>query len=488
MRGPGPAPAQRGRPLSLGELFRRARPADDVVFLTTPDGTQLTYGDLDRRSAQLAHALGVVPGERVAVQVEKSPEAVCLYLACVRSGAVLLPMNTAYTPDEVAHLVADAEPSVVLDDNGLARIGRVADTCSDQFDDVDRGPDDLAAILYTSGTTGKPKGAMMSHGNLASNAATLVELWGFGPDDVLLHALPIFHTHGLFVAINCVLASGSSMVFLPRFEIDEVLEAMPRCSVFMGVPTYYGRLLDDPRFDKDVCAGMRLFTCGSAPLLAATHDAFEARAGHAILERYGMTETGMIASNPLDGERRAGTVGFPLPGTEVRIADDEVLEVRGPNVFAGYWRRPELADTEFTAGGWFRTGDIGAFDDDGYLRIVGRAKDLIITGGLNVYPAEVELAVDAVDGVLESAVIGVPDADFGEAVVAVVVAEPGRTLDGDAVRADVRRRLAGFKAPKRVEVVDALPRNAMGKVEKAVLRTHFGRNPSIAARRADPEA
>jgi malonyl-CoA/methylmalonyl-CoA synthetase len=438
-----------------------------------PGGVRLTYGDLDRRSAQLANALGVGPGARVALQVEKSPEALLLYLACVRAGAVLLPMNTAYTAAEVAHLVADAEPSLVLDDAALAALVLEADGHSEVFADVEVGPDDLAAILYTSGTTGRPKGAMLSHRNLADNAAVLHELWGFRPDDVLLHVLPIFHTHGLFVAVNCTLANGTGMVFLPRFDVDEVLDALPRCTVVMGVPTHYTRLLDDERLDTERCAGVRLFVSGSAPMLATTHEAFRARTGHAVLERYGMTETSMLTSNPLDGERRPGTVGRPLPGTDVRIADDEVIEVRGPNVFSGYWRRPELRATEFTADGWFRTGDIGAWDDDGYLRIVGRAKDLVISGGLNVYPKEVEDVVDALDGVLESAVIGVPDADLGEAVLAVVVPEPGRALDPEAVRQATRERLAGFKVPKRVELVEALPRNAMGKVTKAELRARF---------------
>jgi malonyl-CoA/methylmalonyl-CoA synthetase len=303
-------------------------------------------------------------------------------------------------------------------------------------------------------------------------------VWGFSADDVLLHALPIHHAHGLFVAINCVLASGSAMVFLPRFDVDQVLEALPRSTVMMGIPTYYTRLLDDPRFDRPACAAMRLFISGSAPLLSSTHDAFEARTGHAILERYGMTETVMLTSNPLRGERRAGTVGPPLPGTEVRVADPDnsgagAVEVRGPSVFAGYWRRPELAATEFTDDGWFRTGDLGCFDSDGYLLLVGRAKDLVISGGLNVYPKEVEDVVDAIDGVFESAVIGVPDADFGEVVVAVVVADPGVALDSEAVRASARDRLASYKVPKRVEIVDALPRNTMGKVEKAALRRRF---------------
>jgi malonyl-CoA/methylmalonyl-CoA synthetase len=435
-----------------------------------PGGIRLTYGDVDRRSARLAHALGVAPGDRVAMQVEKSPEAVLAYLACVRAGAVLLPMNTAYTAAEVAHLVEDAEPSVVLDDAGLAALVARAASMPETFDDAPVGPDDLAALLYTSGTTGRPKGAMLSHRNLASNTAVLHELWGFRPDDVLLHVLPIFHTHGLFVAINGVLANGTGMVFLPRFDVDAVLAELPRCAVLMGVPTHYTRLLEDERFGRDACAHVRLFVSGSAPMLASTHEAFRERTGHAVLERYGMTETSMLTSNPLAGERRAGTVGFPLPGTDVRIADDEVIEVRGPNVFAGYWRRPELRATEFTDDGWFRTGDVGAWDDDGYLRIVGRAKDLVISGGLNVYPKEVEDVVDSLPGVVESAVIGVPDPDLGEAVVAVVVGD----VDPDAVRAAARERLAGFKVPKRVEVVAELPRNAMGKVQKNVLRQRFG--------------
>ena len=446
------------------------------MLLDVPGGERITYGDAERRSAQLAHALvaaGVGPGDRVAVQAQKSPDAVLLYLACLRGGAALLPMNTAYTADEVAHLVADADPAVFLDDAGLDDLAAGARTQAETFDDADVQPDDLAALLYTSGTTGRPKGAMLSHRNLATNAAVLRERWGFRPDDVLLHALPIFHTHGLFVAINCVLANGTGMIFLPSFDVDAVLDALPRCTVMMGVPTHYTRLLDDGRLDRDACAHMRLFISGSAPMLPATHDTFRQRTGQALLERYGMTETAMLTSNPLDGDRRAGTVGLPLPGTDVRIADDGVIEVRGPNVFAGYWRRPELAATEFTVDGWFRTGDIGTFDNDGYLSIIGRAKDLVISGGLNVYPREVEEVIDGIDGVLESAVIGVPDPDLGEAVVAVVVADAGRSLDPDAIRAAARERLAGFKVPKRVEMVEALPRNAMGKVEKAELRKSF---------------
>lgn len=457
---------------TLPDLYREGRPDDpERRFLVTPDGRQLTYGELDASCARFAQALGLRPGCRVAVQVEKSVEALLLMLAVVRSGNVLLPLNTAYTPEDVNYFVRDSEAAMLVDDARLAELVETAAGLAPTFDWPDAEPDDLAALLYTSGTTGPPKGAMLTQRNLASNADVLHRLWGFTGDDVLLHALPIFHTHGLWVAVNCVLASGSSMVFVPRFDVDTVVGALPGCTVMMGVPTYYTRLLEDPRFDG---GHLRLYISGSAPLLASTHDAFTARTGRQPLERYGMTETGMIASNPLDGERRPGTVGFPLPGTDVRIAVDGVVEVHGPNVFSGYWGRPELADTEFTADGWFRTGDLGEFDDDGYLHLIGRAKDLVITGGLNVYPIEVEGVLDELDGVLESAVIGVPDADLGEAVVAVVVPEPGRELDAEVVRIAARERLAGFKAPKRVEIVAALPRNAMGKVEKATLRATFG--------------
>ncbi|HEY1281674.1 MAG TPA: AMP-binding protein, partial [Acidimicrobiales bacterium] len=469
---------------TLAALFARRRPAPSTVFIDVPDGQTVTYGDADRESARLAGALGqlgVRPGDRVAVQVEKSPAMILLYLACVRAGAVLLPMNPAYTDDEVAYLVDDAEPTVVVQEperagpSGLTSLAlaELAAAQPPSYDDVARGPDDLAAILYTSGTTGKPKGAMLTQRNLASNAAALHAVWGFGPDDVLLHALPIFHTHGLFVATNCVLANGTGMVFLPRFDTTAVIEHLRRCTVFMGVPTFYTRLLADPSFDAGCCRSIRVFISGSAPLLASTHAEFRARTGHAILERYGMTETSMITSNPLDGERRAGTVGFALPGVDVRVDGDGGIggiEVRGPNVFAGYWRRPELTASEFTDDGFFCTGDVGALDADAYLSIVGRSKDLIISGGLNVYPKEIEEVLDDLPGVVESAVVGLPDPDFGEAVVAVVIAEPGAALDGEALRDEVRRRLAAFKVPKRVVVAEALPRNAMGKVEKAKLR------------------
>jgi malonyl-CoA/methylmalonyl-CoA synthetase len=473
---------------TLLELMSSVDAASLQPFLLDPAGEAIaTYGDAARRSAQFANALravGLLPGDRLAMQVDKCAEALMLYLACVRAGIVLLPMNTGYTASEVAHLVGDAEPSLVVDNAGLVELGRAADDQSTEFVDHRSLPEDLAAILYTSGTTGRPKGTMLSHRNLASNARTLRALWGFEPGDVLLHALPIFHTHGLFVATNCSIANGSAMVFLPKFEIDAVLEALPRCTVMMGVPTFYSRLLAEDRFGGAAAAHVRLFISGSAPLLASVHAEFHDRTGHAILERYGMTETSMLTSNPLHGERRPGTVGFALPDVEVRVADEnghvvptgEIggVEVSGPNVFAGYWRRPELAATEFTADGFFRTGDVGMFDGDGYLHIVGRSKDLIISGGLNVYPKEVESVLDELPGVLESAVIGVPDADFGEAVVAVVVGDGTAGLDVASLRAAARERLAAFKTPKQIHVVESLPRNAMGKVEKAVLRRTYG--------------
>ena len=481
-------------PATLLQLIAPVRADSTDPFLLDVDGSVLaTYGDAARRSAQLAHALrsaGACPGDRVALQVKKSPAALMVYLACVRSGSVLLPMNPAYTPDEVSHLLDDAAPAVTLNDQTLDELERSADQLPQTFVDHISAPDDLAALIYTSGTTGRPKGAMLSHRNLASNAWTLHQMWGFRPDDVLLHALPIFHTHGLFVATNTSIANGSPMVFLARFDIDDVLTALPMCTVMMGVPTFYTRLLADTRFDRSVSQHMRLFVSGSAPLLASVHHEFRARTGHAILERYGMTETSMITTNPLHAERRPGTVGQALTGVDVRVVGDDGgamptgqiggIEVRGPNVFSGYWRRPELTAEEFTADGFFRTGDVGTFDADGYLHIVGRSKDLIISGGLNVYPKEVEDVIDSIDGVLESAVIGVPDADFGEAVVAVLVPLDGSVVDAKAVQARARERLAAFKVPKHVHVVDALPRNAMGKVEKAALRRTYA--PSTAIR------
>jgi malonyl-CoA/methylmalonyl-CoA synthetase len=465
---------------TLFDVLASVREAAERPLLITSTGDVIeSYRSANLRSARLAHALrarGLERAHRLAMQVQKSPEAVLLYLACLRAGVVLLPMNTAYTAAEVEHLVADASPHLFVDERQLASLVAESDALPsdcERFADVEARPDDLAAILYTSGTTGKPKGAQLSHRNLASNAFTLHEIWGFTDTDVLLHALPIFHTHGLFVAINCALLGGIPMVFLDRFEPDAVIAALPRCTVMMGVPTFYTRLLLDHRLQADVCAGMRLFISGSAPLLASTHEEFRERTGHAILERYGMTETSMLTSNPLHGDRRPGTVGIALPGVEVRLAEDGAVEVRGPNVFAGYWGRPELNATEFTADGFFRTGDIGRFDADGYLHLIGRAKDLIISGGLNIYPKEIEAVIDGLPGVAESAVVGVPDPDFGEAVIAVVVPVAGHAIEPDVLRAECRQQLAGFKVPRRVVVVDELPRNAMGKVQKALLRATF---------------
>ena len=451
---------------------------------------------------------GVKPGDRVAVQAEKSPAALALYLACLRAGAIFLPLNTAYTPAELDYFLGDAgatlavvDPVAVqglapvaerldvvlmtLDARGVGSLSRAAERAAEGFETVARGEDDLSVILYTSGTTGRSKGAMLTHGNLLSNAATLAEAWGFTKDDVLLHALPIFHAHGLFVAANISLLVGGRMIFLPKFDLEAVLEALPRATSMMGVPTFYTRLLDDARFSRELTAHMRLFTSGSAPLLPETHRAFEERTGHRILERYGMTETSMNCSNPLSGDRRPGTVGPALPGVEVRVADPEtgavlpagepgVLEVRGPNVFKGYWKMPEKTAEEFRPDGFFITGDIATISEDGYVTIVGRAKDLVITGGYNVYPREVEEAIDALPGVLESAVFGVPHPDFGEGVVAAVVPEAGAEVTGKDIVGALAGRLAKFKQPKRVIFVEALPRNTMGKVQKNLLRDAHG--------------
>jgi malonyl-CoA/methylmalonyl-CoA synthetase len=479
-------------------------------FLYLPDGTILSYDAFLKLAAQIAHVLqeeGVRPGDRVAVQVKKSAEALALYAACIQAGAIFLPLNTAYTPNEVEYFVDNAEPRLVVCDGASqdallpiaekagARLltlngdgsGTLADEAArqpDRFVTISRTGDDLAAFLYTSGTTGRSKGAMLTQDNLLSNAQSLVEAWRFTADDVLLHALPIFHTHGLFVAGNVTLLAGGSMIFLPSFKTDEVIGWLPKATSMMGVPTFYTRLLDDPRFTKERASHMRLFTSGSAPLLAETHNAFEERTGHRILERYGMTETNMTTSNPYDGERRAGTVGFPLPNVEIRVVDPEtkkvlpngevgILEVRGPNVFKGYWRMPEKTKEEFREDGFFITGDVVTIDKDGYVQIVGRAKDLIISGGFNIYPKEVELLLDEQEGVLESAVIGVPHPDFGEGVVGVVVPRNGSVVEEEKLLASIHDKIARFKQPKRIFVVDELPRNTMGKVQKNILRDRF---------------
>jgi malonyl-CoA/methylmalonyl-CoA synthetase len=469
----------------------------EQMCLIDPAGDDWRYARLETEAGRLGRVLedaGVVPGDRVLVQVEKSSVAVGLYIACLRIGAVYVPLNTAYTTEEVDYFIADAEPRVfvcgsghpqatyTLAADGTGTLSDAAAGVSDATSPVPRGTDDLAAILYTSGTTGRSKGAMLTHGNLLSNAETLRGYWGWRDDDVLLHALPIFHVHGLFVAMHCAMLGGTAMVFLPRFDADVLLDWLPGATVMMGVPTFYTRLLDHPRFTRELCANMRLFISGSAPLTEQTFTAWQARTGHEILERYGMSETLMNTSNPLVGERVAGTVGFALPGTEARIADENgqplatgevgIIEVRGPNVFKGYWRMPEKTAEEFRDDGFFVTGDLGQMDGEGRVSIVGRAKDLVISGGYNVYPKEVERVIDEMPGVLESAVIGVPHADFGEAVVAVVVPETA-PVGEDEVAAALAGRLARFKQPKRVLCVDALPRNAMGKVQKNELRERF---------------
>ncbi|WP_422375444.1 malonate--CoA ligase [Roseibium sp.] len=485
-------------------------PDRDKTFLELAGGVTLSYRDMFARSAQYAGALlklGVKPGDRVAVQVEKTPEALMIYLGTIRAGGVFLPLNTAYTPSEIAYFVGDAEPAVfvcdpakadalagtaqkagaklqTLDAGGEGSLRQLADEMPTDFDNRPRQDDDLAAILYTSGTTGRSKGAMLSHDNLASNSATMVKVWRFTEDDVLLHALPIFHTHGLFVATNCLMMAGGAMQFLPKFDLDQVLAMLPKATAMMGVPTFYTRLLGSDLFTKDLVGHMRVFISGSAPLSAEVHKEFSARTGHAILERYGMTETNMNTSNPYDGERRPGTVGFPLPGVGLRIVDQKtgrelpagdvgIMEVKGPNVFQGYWRMPEKTAQEFRADGYFITGDMGRLDEDGYVSIVGRSKDLIISGGFNVYPAEVEALLDELPGVAESAVIGVPHPDFGEAVVAVLAPKNGASLDQDAILTALGGTLARFKQPKKVHVLEALPRNAMGKIQKNALRDQY---------------
>jgi malonyl-CoA/methylmalonyl-CoA synthetase len=429
---------------------------------------KMTYGDLRQSVAVIAGGLvanGVGAGDRVAAQTEKSPEALLLYLACLWIGAIYMPLNTGYTATEIAYFVADAEPALFVTEAVLAGLSgaAIARALAD--------PEAQAAMLYTSGTTGKPKGAMIPRRALASNGATLAALWHFTADDVLLHALPVYHVHGLFVATNTVLAAGASMAFLEKFDVDAVFTAMPACSVMMGVPTFYTRLLQHPERLTAAARDMRLFVSGSAPLLAETHAAFSATTGHAILERYGMTETQINTSHPFEGPRLPGTVGLPLPGVDVRItgAVEGIgsIEVRGPNLFTGYWRNPEKTAEDRRDGGWFVTGDLGRFDDDGHLQIVGREKDLIISGGLNIYPKEIESAINALPGILESAVIGVPHADFGEAVVAIVVG------DHSDILAALEGKLARFKWPKSIVFVPDLPRNAMGKVQKNLLREQF---------------
>jgi malonyl-CoA/methylmalonyl-CoA synthetase len=492
--------------------------ARDRTAIELADGKRVSYGELfdlvERLASHLARR-GVVPSDRVAVQVEKSWQNLAFYLACVRAGAVFLPLNAAYQLAEIEYFLGDAEPRFVVcrteseksvralcqksgemtveslgahGDGSLLRAAADAPIVAP----AERGPNDLAAILYTSGTTGRSKGAMLTHENLLSNARVLKDYWRFSNKDVLLHALPIFHTHGLFVACNVLLLAGASMIFLSRFDAAEIMRLMPKATSMMAVPTFYVRLLEQPELSRESTKHMRLFTSGSAPLLAETHQAFFDRSGHAILERYGMTETNINTSNPSDGNRVPGTVGLPLPGVERHVVDAEtgallpqaevgVLEVRGPNVVPGYWRMPEKTKAEFRPDGFFITGDVAKIDERGYVHIVGRAKDLVITGGYNVYPKEVETELDAIPGVAESAVIGLPHPDFGEGVAAVVVPAKGAKLSEDEVIGALSERLAKFKQPKRVFFVDELPRNAMGKVQKNVLRETYARTFARAA-------
>jgi malonyl-CoA/methylmalonyl-CoA synthetase len=482
------------------------------VFLQTPEGRRLTYTALRDESGRLASILrrhGVLPGDRVAVQVDKSVEAVLLYVACLRMGAVFVPINVANTPNEVEYFLRDSRPRMAVirpqDSAVLEPVARAAGTervetlgedgdgsllqsaalDDGAFEPPTLDPNSIAAIVYTSGTTGRSKGAMLTRANLASNAAVLAEAWRFTRNDVLLHTLPLFHIHGLFAAINTVLASGSGLFFLSKFDGAQTLKHLRDATVYMGVPTHYTRLLQQNELNKETTATIRLFVSGSAPLLPETHRAFLERTAHVILERYGMTETLMNTSNPYDGPRLPGSVGPPLKGTSVRVTDAEsggietapdaigTLQVKGPNVFAGYWRDEEKTRGEFTVDGWFKTGDVGRIDRDGYVHIVGRAKDLVISGGYNVYPKEVETELDALAGVLESAVFGVPHPDFGEGVTAAIVAKPGAELAEAAIIDAVKSRLARYKVPKRVFLVEELPRNTMGKVQKNALRKTF---------------
>jgi malonyl-CoA/methylmalonyl-CoA synthetase len=483
---------------------------NDTVFLQLPDGETITYAKFLQTTAQYAGLLtklGLQPGDRLAVQIAKSPQALAIYASCVQAGIVFLPLNPAYTANEVSYFLEDSGATVLIcDQKQVEALSPVATTCSaaletlnadgsgtfadkaqklpEVYNTVARVADDLAAFLYTSGTTGRSKGAMLTQGNLLSNAKALMSEWQFTAQDVLLHALPIFHTHGLFVASNIMLLAGGKMIFLPKFDLDHVIAQLPHATAMMGVPTFYTRLLSDPRLNKALVTHMRLFVSGSAPMLAETHVQFEKRTGCSILERYGMTETNMNTSNPYSGERRPGTVGFPLPATEIKITDSNTgetlpdgeigeIEVRGANVFKGYWNMPEKTAEELRADGFFITGDLGKIDQDGYLQIVGRNKDLIISGGFNIYPKEIELLLDEEEHVLESAVIGVPHPDFGETVVGVLIADGDNALDLEKIKINIHKSLARFKHPQRLVTLPELPRNAMGKVQKNALRKRF---------------
>lgn len=496
---------------NLFEIFRARFPKDSAhPFITRTDGRVFSYEDVDTISGRIAALLlelKVAPGDRVAMQVEKSAEAVLLYLACLRAGAVFLPMNTGYRADELDYFISDAEPSLVVTDPGAQAL---IDVCKARNvphvltldaggqgtlmnraashpplkGSIERAETDLAAILYSSGTTGKPKGVMLSHGNLAANAKALHETWKFGANDVLLHTLPIFHVHGLFVALNTVLMNGTGMIFHARFTPDDAIRDLPKATVFMGVPTYYVRLLASPGFTKDAAQNVRLFISGSAPLLDETFRAFEDRTGKQILERYGMTEACIITSAHIERPRTAGAVGWPLPGLILRVTDETnqavpngttgEIQIKGPSVFRGYWRKPEKTAEDFTVDGFFKTGDLAQLDPDGMVNIVGRAKDMMISGGFNVYPKEIEGVIDGLPGVAESAVVGMPHPDFGEAGLAIITMNPGaEALSPDAVRTTLKGALASFKVPKMIVFAEALPRNTMGKVQKNVLRQDY---------------
>ena len=490
-------------------LFGRHQ-GKDTPFLHLRDGLIITHAEFLANASRFAGALavcGVKAGDRVAVQIAKSAEMLAVYAACVQAGAVFLPLNTAYTPAEVSYFVTDSAASLFLcDDRHRSDLAPVATAANVRLETLnadgtgsfatlaagqptmspiaEREPHDLAALLYTSGTTGRSKGAMLTQTNLLSNAETLAKLWEFSSNDVLIHALPIFHTHGLFVATNVTLIAGGSMLFLPKFDQDAIIDAIPLATTMMGVPTFYTRLLEDPRFDEQLCRGMRLFVSGSAPLLAETHARFLERTGHMILERYGMTETNMNTSNPYHGQRRGGTVGPALPSVEVVITNPETgepitngevgqIEVRGPNVFVGYWRQPEKTAEDLRPNGFFKTGDLGKIDADGYVEIVGRMKDLIIAGGYNIYPKEIETEIDGLDGVEESAVFGLPDKDMGEMVAAAIILKTGATLTEEQILSALAAKLARFKQPRKIIFLKVLPRNTMGKVQKNVLRQTY---------------
>ncbi len=500
MTGAAPAPDHASPNANVFTLFENA--ADiraERAFLVRAGEMLMTYEAMLAETARAAAWLqrtGVKPGDRAVVQMTKSPAAVIVYLACLRAGVVFIPLNTAYGETEIAYFLGDADPAILIASPGLpaaaVAFGGTRMLVSNEVEDAPWGTADppfrtwpgasdaAAAILYTSGTTGRPKGAVLTHGNLASNAVVLSQAWRWRDDDVLLHALPIFHAHGLFVALHCALLHASPILFHERFDASAVIRDLPLATVFMGVPTFYTRLLTEPSFDVALCRQVRVFISGSAPLLDATFEAFRQRTGHTILERYGMTEALMVTSNPYDGPRIAGSVGQVLPGVLVRIAGEDgqrvamgdpgVLEIKGPNLFAGYWQNPEKTAQDHTRDGYFISGDIATEDEAGFIRIVGRAKDLIISGGYNVYPKEIEMAIDALDGVAESAVIGAAHPDFGEGVIAIVARAPGAVIEPAQITRALAAQLAAFKRPKLVVIVDELPRNAMGKVQKAELR------------------